>query len=179
MRCWNERCRTLAVALLFALLAGCARDGAAPRAEILAARIDPTQPPALVADLRLAFSAEMLEALDRGIALRLELVLTGEGAAARAALRRGLTLRYLPLAQQYLLRDDDGTERRFARRSQLIAALDRVRVALPSEWSASFETLTLGLALDRSALPAPLRLPALYRSEWRLRAAEHTWRAGG
>lgn len=163
--------------LALAALAGCARDAA--RATIVAAAVAPGPAPVLVADLRLAFSPAMLEALDRGIALRLELTLDGAGAGRSAQLRRGLRLRYLPLAQQYQLSDDAGAERSFVRRSQLLAALDRVRLPLSDEWAQPFERYALGLELDASALPGPLRLPALYEPEWRMSAAPFRWPARG
>src|SRR5207237_6746473 len=101
MRCWNVRCS--AIVLAAALASGCASDAAAPRAQIVAARIEAGPAPVLVADIKLAFSSEMLEALDRGIVLKLELELS---APTRASVQRSLTLRYLPLAQRYQLRDD-------------------------------------------------------------------------
>ena len=173
MRCSN----VTASALLFgvALLAGCAGTSTStPRAQIVSARIENAPAPQLVADLKLAFSPEMLEALDRGIALTLELDVRAEDRSL-AGVTRSLTLRYLPLAQRYQLRDDSGAERSFARRSQLLAALDRVRITLPDEWARPPARARLDLALDRSALPGPLRLPALYRRAWRFRADGYAW----
>jgi hypothetical protein len=90
--------------------------------------------PALDADLRLVFSSTMLEALDRGIPLTLSMELRADarGATRLIELRR-LELRYLPLAQQYQwLETETGTRRTFPRRTQLLAALDHVRLALPA-----------------------------------------------
>jgi hypothetical protein len=135
--------------------------------------------PALDADLRLVFSSTMLEALDRGIPLTLsmELCADARGATRLIELRR-LELRYLPLAQQYQwLETETGTRRTFPRRTQLLAALDHVRLALPAPWAdvAAGTPLTFTLNLDRRALPGPLRLPSLLAREWRLPEARYAW----
>jgi hypothetical protein len=164
--------------LVLGLLGGCA-DGEPPQARILGAQLRAEPAPVLEADLRLRFSAPMLEALDRGIPLALEFRLDGRGRVARLALRRHLELRYLPLAQQYQIRDrESGSVRRVARRTQLFAALDRVHLPLPPEWralAAPPAELRLRVALDDETLPGPLRLPALVSAAWRLRAPEYAW----
>ena len=185
MRCWTDRCRRGALLLPAAavlgslLVAACSAREDGAHAEIRAATIAREPAPALVADLRLSFSPAMLEALDRGIALRLALRLSGRGAGGNVELERGLKLRYLPLAQQYQLAEESGVARSFARRSQLLAALDRVRVPLPPEWAQPFDSYALELELDTSALPGPLRLPALYEPAWRLSTPVYRWPARG
>jgi hypothetical protein len=118
---------------------------------------------------RLDFQPRMLEALSNGIALRLDYRIdycAGQGHALRS-----LWLRYYPLASEFELRwqgADSG--RRFARRGALLAALDRVRIELPGD--AADCDLVLQLRLERSALPAPLRFPALVGlQDWRLESA--------
>lgn len=135
----------------------------------------------LAANLRIAFSPVMLEALERGIPLRLAFTLRREGRGATLSARPSLTLRYAPLAQAFLLVDDGGATRAFASRTQMLAALDRVRLPLPRDWAdapagARYE---LRLRLDDAALPGPLRLPALVSRAWRLATPEHAWRAQG
>ena len=125
----------------------------------------------------------LLEALDRGIPLTLAMELRTETrGAARLVERRRLELRYLPLAQQYQwLEPESGTRRTFPRRTQLLAALDHVRLVLPASWGtiAAGTPLALTLTLDRSALPGPLRLPSLLARDWRLPEARHAWPHAG
>ncbi len=164
------------------MLVGCgARDADAPHAEIVAARLTSAPDPVLEADLRLRFSRPMLDALDRGIPLVLRFDLHGAGRDASLSERRALELRFLPLAQQYRMRDTaTGSQRTFARRTQLLAALDRARLPLSDGWRAlaTDGRLRLRCTLDASALPGPLRLPALFARDWRLATEEFAWIAG-
>jgi hypothetical protein len=92
-----------------------------------------------------------------------------------------LQLRFLPLAQQYQIVDlDNGGVRNFPRRAQLLAALDRVRLALPAEWATlqAGTPVELRVGLEVDALPAPLRLPALLSRQWRIDPPVHRWTAG-
>jgi hypothetical protein len=124
---------------------------------------------------RIEFSPRMLDALSNGIALRLDYRI--EACEGRLAEVRPLWLRHYPLAREFELRwqgEDSG--RRFARRSALLAALDQVRLPLPAAATAC--SGTLGLRLEPTALPAPLRLPALIGLEdWRLVATPQPWAA--
>jgi len=178
-----RRWRPLLLALAVALLAACARGtvAAPPQARIDQAVL--VAGPALEADLRLVFSATMLEALDRGIPLTLTLELRATSATQGALVeQRRMELRYLPLAQQYQwAQADGGAPRNFPRRTQLLAALDHVRVALPAAWAElpAGAALDLRLALDRRALPGPLRLPALLARDWRLPEARYAWQHAG
>ena len=74
-----------------------------------------------------------------------------------------------------------GARRTFPRRTQLLAALDHVRLALPASWGTitAGTPLALTLTLDRSALPGPLRLPSLLARDWRLPEARHAWPHAG
>lgn len=113
------------------------------------------------------------------LVLRVDLRAQGDG-LRRHALRR-IELRFLPLARQYAWTDlDSGAVRTFARRPLLLAALDRVRLPLDPAFAdlPPGTRLTLSLSLDVDALPAPLRLPALFSPRWRLAPPEHSWTAG-
>ena len=84
-------------------------------------------------------------------------------------------LRYRPLPRQYELRlRNDAAPRVFASRarliSRLIAALDRIVITGFSATSGSVR-----VALVSSALPAPLRLPALIDREWQLATPSRDW----
>jgi hypothetical protein len=161
-------------AALAVLLGACSGGG-----RIDSARI--TGDPALDARLRLSPSPALLEALDHGVPLTLRLRLRADGSAGRLEREHAFELSFLPLARRYRWRDlDDGDARYFARRPQLLAALDRVRVPLDLAWARlpADTRYTLDIALDRDSLPAPLRLPALLSPQWRLDPPAYRWTAG-
>lgn len=119
----------------------------------------------LVLDLDLRFTETQLQALDHGIPLRLAVHL---GTAAPAAL---IDLRYSPLPRQYeLVLANGGGPRVFASRARLLAALDRIVIAdvRAARGNARVELVS-------SALPAPLRLPALIDREWQLATPALAW----
>ncbi len=175
----STRCLRIASLLAAgALLAGCGLRE--PGVSVRAAALDGGANPVLAVDLDLALSPPMREALERGIDLTLSFELSARD-AEHAPLRRHLKLRYAPLSARYQLIDvERGTTRSVARRSQLAAALDRVRLPLradelpalaPSEW-------VLAVRVDAQTLPGVLRLPALVSSDWRLAAYRYTWATG-
>ncbi|HVF34012.1 MAG TPA: DUF4390 domain-containing protein [Candidatus Saccharimonadia bacterium] len=168
----------LSLIVLATLLPGCG-DGTAPRASITRAALIADPAPALEAELELVLSRAMLDALEQGIPLVLELALEGRDPDATLSASRTLKLRYLPLARRWQLVDGGGAERHFARRAQLLAALDRVRVPLPPEWLVLRDggRFRLTLSLDTGALPGPLRLPALLRRDWRFPTTTYAWQA--
>jgi hypothetical protein len=156
-------------------MAACHGGGA-----IESARIDQGPEPAIDARLRLAPSADLLAALDRGVPLVLRVELVARGRRRLHALHR-IELRYLPLARRYAWTDlDAGATRTFARRSLLLAALDRVRLPLDVAWTGlpAGTRCTLAVALDVDALPPPLRLPALLSPRWRFDLPEFVWTVG-
>ena len=162
-------------------LAACGGD-TRPASTIVRAEMEREPAPTLEADVDLHFSRAMLAALDRGIPLKLDLLLISERDGWLLHQRHAVQLRYLPLARRYLLRDlTTGAERSYARRTQLLAALDHWRVPLAPAWGALNEgdTIVASLELDREALPGPLRLPAMFRAEWRLRTPELKWPIAG
>src|SRR5688500_11336533 len=162
----------LSLLLLPLALAGCL--GATPeRARIVAARlVDDAGRPELEVTQELRFSRTMREALAHGIPLRLVYVLQGCGADSLQA----LSLRYVPLTRHYeLQREGDTLARSFARRSALLASLDRVRLPLPSVPPPACRGV-ITVALDLTTLPTPLRFPAfLRRAEWRLVSPPVAW----
>lgn len=151
---------------LLSLLAACG-GSQSPRAVIEDARLH-QRGEVLQLDVqqRLDFQPHMLEALSNGIALRLDYRIDYCAGAGHAL--RSLWLRYYPLASEFELRwQGAGSGRRFARRGALLAALDRVRIDLPID--ATGCDIEVSLQLERSALPAPLRFPALIGlQDWRL-----------
>lgn len=119
----------------------------------------------LVLDLDLRFTETQMQALEHGIPLRLAVHLGG--AAADVA----IDLRYSPLSRQYeLALPSDAGARVFSSRARLLAALDRVVV---NDVGAARGEARVELV--SSALPAPLRLPALIDRDWRLATPAHAW----
>lgn len=162
-----------ALSLLLALpLAACL--GETPeRARILDTRIVRDAGRAeleLTQDLR--FSRTMREALSHGIPLRLVYVIEGCGVNAL----QGLELRYVPLTRRYEVQHmGQAQPRSFARRTALLASLDRIRIPLAGEPGADC-TGTVSVVLDLTTLPTPLRFPAfLERAEWRLVSPTVPW----
>lgn len=119
----------------------------------------------LVLDLDLRFTETQMQALDHGIPLQLAVHL---GAAMPAAV---IELRYSPLPRQYELQlPNDGGTRVFASRARLLAALDRIVIADVRDARG-----TARVELVSSALPAPLRLPALIDRDWQLATPTLAW----
>lgn len=153
------RCSLIALSLLIAACGGDPQGSA-----IRAAQIDRDQRLALDLDLR--FTATQLAALDHGIPLRLAV----HDRDARLP-TQFIDLRFRPLARQYeLLLPNEPVARLFASRTRLIAALDRVVVDAGESASGAVR-----IELVTSALPAPLRLPALIDREWQLATPMQHW----
>lgn len=158
------------------LLAGCL--GTTPeRARIEAVRYLPGPGPMLEADQDLRLSDTMFRALAHGIPLRLGYWVNGCAPDPVPIAVHTIELRYAPLRRAYELVQDGRPVRRFARRSALLAALDRVRIPLPTNLPADCQG-DVGLVLDLTSLPTPLRFPAfLQPSEWRLVSPRVPWQA--
>jgi hypothetical protein len=128
-------------------------------------------------------SAAMLDALDHGIPLTLELELTRErrgllGWQVQQRELHRLELRYFPLSRNYQLRDlDRATVRSFGVRAAALAALSRMELPLAdaSMRALAPERQRLRIVLDGTALPGALRLPALVDPAWRQDDVERTW----
>jgi hypothetical protein len=160
----------LALAGLAMALAACGQPASTLRID--AASLKRDGEPTLEVDLDLALSPRLIEALDHGVPLTIRFRIDAGGQGTE----RHLRLRYLPLVDQYQAYDvERGDGRTFARRAQLLAGLDRVRLPLGADWATAPGDLVLSVALDRSTLPAALRLPALVDREWQLAGSEHRW----
>lgn len=159
------------------LLAGCL--GETPeRARIVAAHtVDSGRGPVLEIEQALRFSPTMLDALANGIPLRLIYVIDSCVGTPGWRSMQAIELRYAPLRRAYEMRAASGTPRRFARRSALLAALDRVRVAMPAKLPADCER-SVQVVLDLVSLPTPLRIPAFLRpDDWRMVSPRAAWQA--
>lgn len=172
---WNA----LALSVLLAATGGCsdARDPAALR--VSSASVDLSAQPSLVVVMEFAPRPEVLEALASGVPLHLEFNLGGRDGANRVAFERHvLELSYQPLARQWqLAQADGGPARLFASRSQLLAAVDQVRLPLRADWRRLWgpREYSLRVRLPQSSLPGPLRLPAWFSRTWRIDSGEVLW----
>lgn len=121
--------------------------------------------------LTLTFSPTMLAALDHGIPLTLDFRIDPAHGPRQ---HQRVSLRFLPLLRRYQLDSGGNPAQSFASRLQLLSALDRLRLpvaaAKPVAGRVSFR-------LDTQALPAPLRLPALFDRDWHLQSAATAWAA--
>lgn len=133
----------------------------------------------LVVDLEFAPRPEVLEALARGVPLQIEFNLGGRDGSNRVAFERHvLELSYQPLVRQWqLARLNDGPPRLFASRSQLLAAIDQVRLPLRPDWRllSGPREYSLRVRLPQASLPGPLRLPAWFSRTWRIDSGEVLW----
>jgi hypothetical protein len=159
--------------LLLPLLVGCL--GSTPeRASISDARlVEGAAGPLLEVTQQLRLSDTMLAALDSGIPLRL-----AYRVGVCRAQPQGVTveLRFIALTGSYEMRlAGQSSVRRFARRSAMLAALDRVRLPLDDRPPADCAG-DIAVALDLTSLPTPLRFPAfLQPGEWRLVSPSFPW----
>ncbi len=87
-------------------------------------------------------------------------------------LTQPLTLSYSPLLDQYALQLGSRPPQRFDLRNALLAALENANLSWPdAEPCASVCAGRLRVVLDRSRLPAPLRLNAVAARGWQLDSA--------
>lgn len=123
---------------------------------------------ASVPTLRLAMSIELgahaTEALQAGLMLAFDVDWRLEDGRQ---LHQSLALRYSPLLRSYQLAIGNGHPQTFALRNALLAAIENAQLRWPD--AAACATACGGrvrVRLDPAQLPAPLRLPALFDSDW-------------
>ncbi len=162
------------------LVAGC-DSRAPPSLRVESARVELATQSWLVIDMDFAPAPRVLDALDHGVPLRLEISLGGRDATNRVAFERHvLELSFQPLVRQWqLARIDEAnaTPRLFASRGQLLAAIDQVRLPLRSDWKSlsGRREYSLRVRLPQASLPGPLRLPAWFSRTWRIDSGEVLW----
>lgn len=140
----------------------------------------------LNAEIEYQFSAAVLEALENGVPLTLELTI--EVIHPRAwlwneqftDLKQRYRLQYHALTQQYLVRNlNSDTQYNFPTRSAALHALGNV-ADLPLLDKRLLQadqpyTARLRAGLDIETLPTPLRLLAYLSPQWHLDSAWYTW----
>lgn len=122
-----------------------------------------------VPTLQLAMSIELgsraTEALQAGLMLAFDVDWQLDDGRE---LHQSLALRYSPLLRSYQFAVGNGHPQTFTLRNALLAAMENALLRWPKE---SACTTACGgrvrVRLDPAQLPAPLRLPALFDSDWR------------
>ncbi len=140
----------------------------------------------LVVQSRVDFepSEAMIEALERGVDLRIDVVTRVSRRIGPVALmtdkrRHPLRIRFLPLTEQWQLDTEDGRQV-FPRRWLLLDALEQTRAletGLTRERSRSGRwQIQVRAEFNRTELPPPMHLPSLFSPQWRMKSAWRTWR---
>jgi Domain of unknown function (DUF4390) len=179
MRCWKNIVSAL---LSVVLLAGCAGADGAAQLRVRGARLANG---VLTAQLQWQPNDAVLDALDHGIALEFLLRVRAYGPArfgwrpTLARADRHIELRYFPLSRRYQMRDlDRGETRTYGARGLLVAALEDLHLALPTDWAGrAAQSFALSIDLERDNLPGALRLPALLNADWHLSSGDFAWAA--
>lgn len=151
------------------LLAACSSGAKPASAEIISAELSADHR-ALDLALRLAAPPTLTMALAHGVPLDFEFELRP---ARGTVVRQRLRVQYLPLAGRYQLQLPGHPDQQFGTPAQLFASLDRVRLQFAEPLA---ESGWVRFTLDRRALPAALRLPALLDSDWWVGSERTHWR---
>lgn len=120
--------------------------------------------PTLQLAMSIELGAQATEALQAGLLLAFDVVWQLDDGRE---LHQSLALRYSPLLRSYQLAIGNGHPQTFALRNALLAAMENAQLRWPD---ASVCAAACGgrvrVRLDPAQLPAPLRLPALFDSDW-------------
>jgi hypothetical protein len=120
--------------------------------------------PTLQLALSIELGARATEALQAGLMLAFDI--DWQFAEGRR-LQRTLTLRYSPLLRNYQLAIGSEAPQTFALRNGLLAAMENARLSWPDQPACPDVCGgRVRARLNPAALPAPLRLPALFDSDW-------------
>lgn len=139
-----------------ACLAGCA----AGNERLQIQDVLPNAEQAQTLQLRIALPRRLREGLQRGVVLSWRLDLYRLGGGRESHWRE---LRYSPLSRQYQMHEPgSGYSRGYPSRAAALAALERWPLPPGSAVHSA------RVRLDTTRLPAPLVLPALFDSDWRL-----------
>jgi hypothetical protein len=163
------------------VLAGCSPDGLDYGFSIESVTLTPAYQ-RVDASFRqtLTLSEEAREALDHGVALTVKMEMELRDSTTLALLAddsRRFEIRYLPLSQLYSLSAPGGVDaRNFPRLRHVLNALSAVDLSLSTGALApgNYEFRTR-LRLENARLPAPMRLPALFSSQWQHDSEWSTW----
>jgi hypothetical protein len=127
-------------------------------------RAVPGATPTLQLNLAIELGEHATDALQAGLLLAFDV---DWQLADGRELRRTLSLRYSPLLRSYQLAIGDEPPQMFALRNGLLAAVENARLRWPGESACTGHCGgRVRARLNPAALPAPLRLPALFDSDW-------------
>jgi len=131
-------------------------------------------------DQSLALSREAIEALENGVALTVQIEMELRDTQSLTRLShsyRRFEIRYLPLLQQYQLTDvADQSPRNYPRLRHALAALSRLDLELKtSPLAPGTYEFRVRTQLDNNRLPAPMRLPTRFSSQWQHDSEWSTW----
>lgn len=148
--------------------AGLTTPATAQRLALEGVELISTTPLMLAPQLTVDLGPRAAAALEAGVALDFLLELELQ-APQRLRVTRHLGLRYSPLLQRYELDIEGQGVRGYDFPSALLAGLERALLVFPevSDCTAACSG-RVRLQLDRSRLPAPLRLPSLFEADWQL-----------
>jgi len=128
---------------------------------------------------RLKLSEEARNALDHGVPLtvEVELILRDSSSQTRVGSTVGnYEIRYLPLSEHYQVASlEEGMVKTFPRLRHVLAELARLELSVETGAipAGDYELLARS-HLDHNRMPPPMRLPALFSSEWN---HDSTWTA--
>jgi hypothetical protein len=129
---------------------------------------------------QLKFSEEARNALDHGVPLtvEVELILRDSSSQTRVGNTVGnYEIRYLPLSEHYQVSSlEEGMIKTFPRLRHVLAELARLELSVDTGAipAGDYELLARS-HLDRNRMPAPMRLPALFSSEWNHDSSWTAW----
>lgn len=175
------RCSTRPLEALLAalLLAGCTQEPTDHGFAIRSVQLATTQGVAVRLDQELQLSNEAREALRSGVPLTIGVHAQLRRADSRRVLadtQRRFVIRYLPLSEHYQLEEDASGLRTFPRLRHVIAALERMEVAMDAgPLPPGAYQLRTRVRLEHSRLPTPMQLPAALSRQWRHDSEWSSW----
>jgi hypothetical protein len=134
--------------------------------------------PALQLALTIELGPRATEALQAGLLLAFDVDWQLEDGRQ---LQRAMALRYSPLLRSYQLAIGNEPPQAFTVRNGLLAAMENARLRWPDQAACAGDCGgRVRARLNPAALPAPLRLPALFDSDWDFDSGwNHTARGAG
>lgn len=143
----------------------------AQQLSLLQARESADLVPALDMSMRLDLGTQATEALESGLALGYQV--RWQLADGRE-LSQSVTLRYSPLLRAYALSLGNAPAQTYALRNAMLAAFEQARLRFDEAAAcASACGGRVRVALDRTRLPASLRLPSLLQPDWAFDSGWH------
>ena len=125
---------------------------------------DTSAAPALQLAMSIELGPRATEALQAGLMLAFDV---DWQLADGRELHQSLALRYSPLLRSYQLAIGNGQPQTFTLRNALLAAMENALLRWPDAATCAADCGgRVRVRLDPAQLPAPLRLPALFDSDW-------------